>query len=317
MANIEEITSKNTKAEIFEALQEALKREKELSKIKSNPIKEEKQVHIKDVVEKTKINVEQNIFSVELNNKFKDLEEAIILEEERLKNLYGLEKEMQDITVAVNAGKDCIIKIEAEKQEKLREFESKIKDLENTFKQKSIDLQNEYDEKSKCLKVERERDIEEYTYKLKRDREKENNCWEDEKIKREAELAKKEKETEELYNDASSKVDYLKELEEKVSQIPELLKIEYEKGKNETIEKLNLEYEHQKALALKDYESSLNRQNDKIETLTSEIAKMSKQNNVLQEKLDNAYMEIKELATKTVESASGVKIIGNSGVDGK
>lgn len=317
MANIEEITSKNTKAEIFEALQEALKREKELSKIKSNPIKEEKQVHIKDVVEKTKINVEQNIFSDELNNKFKDLEEAILLEEERLKNLYGLEKEMQDITVAVNAGKDCIIKIEAEKQEKLRELESKIKDLENTFKQKSIDLQKEYDEKSNCLKVERERDIEEYTYKLKRDREKENNCWEDEKIKREAELAKKEKETEELYNDASSKVEYLKELEEKVSQIPELLKIEYEKGKNETIEKLNLEYEHQKALALKDYESSLNRQNDKIETLTSEIVKMSKQNNVLQEKLDNAYMEIKELATKTVESASGVKIIGNSGVDGK
>lgn len=317
MANIEEITSKNTKAEIFEALQEALKREKELSKIKSNPIKEEKQVHIKDVVEKTKVNVEQNIFSDELNNKFKDLEEAILLEEERLKNLYGLEKEMQDITVAVNAGKDCIIKIEAEKQEKLRELESEIKDLENTFKQKSIDLQKEYDEKSNCLKVERERDIEEYTYKLKRDREKENNCWEDEKIKREAELTKKEKETEELYNDASSKVEYLKELEEKVSQIPELLKIEYEKGKNETIEKLNLEYEHQKALALKDYESSLNRQNDKIETLTSEIANMSKQNNVLQEKLDNAYMEIKELATKTVESASGVKIIGNSGVDGK
>ncbi len=317
MANVEEITSKNTKAEIFEALQEALKREKELSKIKSNPVKEEEQVHIKEVVEKTKSNVEQNIFSVELNKKFRELEEAISFEEERLKNLYGIEKEMQDITIAVNAGKDCIIKIEAEKQEKLSELETKIKELEDTFKQKNIDLQKEYDEKSKNLKVERERDIEEYTYKLKREREKENNCWEDEKAKREAELAKKELETEELYNDASNKVEYLKELEEKVSQIPELLKIEYEKGKTEATEKLNLEYEHQKALALKDYESSLNRQNDKIEALTSELAKTSKQNNTLQEKLDNAYMEIKELATKTVESASGVKIIGNSTVDGK
>lgn len=317
MANIEEITSKNTKAEIFEALQEALKREKELSKIKSNPIKEEKQIHIKEVVEKSKTNVEQDIFSAELNKKFKDLEEAITFEEERLKNLYGIEKEMQDITLAVNAGKDCIIKIENEKQEKLSELETRIKELEDTYKQKTIDLQKEYDEKNKSLKLERERDIEEYTYKLKREREKENNCWEDEKAKREAELAKKEKETEELYNDANNRIEYLKELEEKVSQIPELLKVEYEKGKIEATEKLNLKYEHQNALNLKDYESSLIRKDDKIEVLTNELSKLNEQNSMLQEKLDNAYTEIKELATKTVESASGVKIIGNSAVEGK
>lgn len=315
MANVEEITSKNTKAEIFEALQEALKREKELAKIKSNPIKEEKQVHIQEVVEKTKVNVEKNIFSVELNNKFKELEEAISFEEERLKNLYSIEKEMQDITVAVNAGKDCIIKIENEKQEKLLELENKIKELENTFKQKSTDLQKEYDEKSKNLKVERERENEEYTYKLKRERERENNLWEDEKYKREIELSKKEHDVEELYSDASSKVEYLKELEEKVAKIPELLKEEYEKGKAEATEKLNVEYNHEKILAQKDYESALNRQNDKIESLTTEISKVIKQNNMLQEKLDNAYMEIKELATKTVESASGVRIIGNNNAD--
>lgn len=317
MTNIEEITSKNTKAEILEALQEALKREKELMKMKSDPVKEEKQIHIKEVVEKTKVNVEQNIFSTELNNKFKDLEEAISLEEERLKNLYGLEKEMQDITIAVNAGKDAISKIEAEKQEKLNDLETKIKELEEDFKHKNIELQKEYDEKSKALRVERERDIEEYTYKLKREREKENNNWEDEKAKRELELAKKEQETEELYNDASSKAEYLKELEEKVASIPELLKNEYEKGKMEATEKLNLEYEHQKALASKDYDNSVNRLNDKIEALTNELSKTTKHNAALQEKLDNAYIEIKELATKTVESASGVKIIGNSTGDGK
>ena len=37
----EEISLKNTKAEILEALNEALEREKSLSKIKSDPIKEE------------------------------------------------------------------------------------------------------------------------------------------------------------------------------------------------------------------------------------------------------------------------------------
>ena len=37
----EEITLKNTKAEILEALNEALEREKELEKVKYNPQKEE------------------------------------------------------------------------------------------------------------------------------------------------------------------------------------------------------------------------------------------------------------------------------------
>ena len=38
-----------------------------------------------------------------------------------------------------------------------------------------------------------------------------------------------------------------------------------------------------------------------------------KLNTALQNKLDKAYTELRELATKTVESASGVKIIGSAG----
>lgn len=43
----EEITLKNTKAEILEALNEALEREKNVAKTKSNPEKEEKEKNIK------------------------------------------------------------------------------------------------------------------------------------------------------------------------------------------------------------------------------------------------------------------------------
>ena len=47
---------------------------------------------------------------------------------------------------------------------------------------------------------------------------------------------------------------------------------------------------------------------------------MEKSNNLnitLQEKLDKAYEEVKELATKTVESTGGVKILGNTQNDNK
>lgn len=43
--------------------------------------------------------------------------------------------------------------------------------------------------------MERDREVEEYNYKIKREREISNNKWEDEKIQRENELSKKEIET--------------------------------------------------------------------------------------------------------------------------
>ena len=65
-------------------------------------------------------------------------------------------------------------------------------------------------------------------------------------------------------------------------------------------------------LLKKDYINQIDRQNDKIEALKEEIANVNNLNNKLQEKMDKAYAQIKELATKTVESAGGVKIIGNN-----
>lgn len=67
----------------------------------------------------------------------------------------------------------------------------------------------------------------------------------------------------------------------------------------------------------KDYENTINRQNDKIETLKEEVAKANTEKQAMQEKLDQAYNQIKEMATKTVEATGGVKILGNNGNDTK
>ena len=106
----EEITLKNTKAEILEALNEALEREKNMAKMKYEPEKEEQKKKSENAIEVTRENVEQKIFSEELNNKFKDLELAIKAEEDKLKELYGIEKELSNLVVIVNAGKDYMLK---------------------------------------------------------------------------------------------------------------------------------------------------------------------------------------------------------------
>ena len=46
--------------------------------------------------------------------------------------------------------------------------------------------------------------------------------------------------------------------------------------------------------------------------MQEETNKVNSEKIALQEKLDKAYEEIKDMATKTVESTGGVKILGNN-----
>ena len=125
----EEITLKNTKAEILEALNAALEREKNLSKMKYEPKKEEEKKKVEKAIEISKENVEQKIFSEELNDKFNKLELAIKAEEEKLKNLYDVEKELNNLTIVVNAGKDYMAELENNKKIKTEELNNNIKEF--------------------------------------------------------------------------------------------------------------------------------------------------------------------------------------------
>jgi len=308
----EEISLKNTKAEILDALNEALQREKNMANMKYEPEKEEKKSREEKAVKSAKESVEQKIFSEELNNKFKDLEMAIVAEEEKLKELYGVEKELNNLVVVVNAGKDYMTELENKKKIKTDELNDQIKSLEEEYKNKKEELEKDYDIKARNLKLERDREVEEYNYKTKRDRELANNKWEDEKSKREAILASKEEETSKLLEDAKASAKNVVDLENKVNEIPALLEKEYARGRKEATAELEKEHKYEMELLKKDYQSTIDRQNDRIETYKLEIEKSNEEKKSLQEKLDQSYLQIKEMATKTVEATGGVKIIGNN-----
>ena len=308
----EEITLKNTKQEILDALNEALLREKNNAKVKSNPLQEEKERKANEAVKETKKNVENNIFSTELINKFNDLELAIATEEEKLKNLYGIEQELSNLTLVINSGKDLISELEDKKKKESLKIEVELKELQEEYNQKSNELTKEYDLKSKSLKVERERELEEYEYKIKREREIDKNKWDDEKKTREATLKSMEEEAKKILDEAHEKEDYIKDLEVKVADIPNLLSKECEKVRKEVTLELEKENKYQLELLKKDYQNTIDRQTDKIESLNLEIEKYSNLNANLQEKMDKAYAELKELATKTVEANGGVKILSSN-----
>lgn len=313
----EEISLKNTKAEILEALNEALKREKDMSKIKSEPEKDEKKKKEEMDLKESKANVEANIFSMELNEKYKKLESSILVLENRLKELYSIEKELNNLTLIINAHKDLVLSLEEKERVKREEISNNLNKLEIEYKEKEEDIKKNYDKLSRNLKIERDREIEEYNYKLKRDREIENNKWEDDKKRRLADITLKEEETNKLLSQAQENEKRYKELEEKVSKIPELLNSEYKRAQQETTTELQRDFKYEKELLVAEYKNTIDRQNDKLESLNLEIEKLNNMNINLQEKMDKAYAELKDIATRTVEANGGVKIIGNNTQDNK
>jgi len=68
-----EITLKNKKSEILEALNAALKREKERAEAHYEPEKEEARQKAEFAVKETRNNVGREVFSEELNQKFNNL----------------------------------------------------------------------------------------------------------------------------------------------------------------------------------------------------------------------------------------------------
>ncbi|MDR0515342.1 MAG: hypothetical protein LBG81_09350 [Coriobacteriaceae bacterium] len=310
-----EVTLKNTKAEILDALNAALAREVAAKQNKPNPVVEEKKKTEAKVVEATKAAVQEEVFSERLIKKFNDLELAIRIEESRLTELYGVEKELQSLTLAVNAGKDEIERIEADKKLQLADSQAAIMALKADYAQKSEDLKAEYEGAAKALKIQRDREAEEYSYQLKRDRTLENNRWADEKAKREADLAEKEKKAEQILQEAEEKAAYLSELEQKVAGIPELIDKEREAAVRFATGELNRDFEYKSALLEKDYTNKVAQLEFQVEALTQEVKKASAFSDSLQAKLDKAYSELRELAEKTVETNGSVRFIGNSVVE--
>jgi len=306
-----EITLKNTKVEILEALKSALKRAEMVEKTKLEPEKVMKEQAEKKAIETTQKAVEENIFSKELIDKFHNLQIAITAEENKLQELYGIGCELQKLALVIESGNERIAKIEAEELIKTKEKQDNLQALDAQFNQKKLELQFEYDEVSKKLKIDRERENEEYQYNLARKREKENNAWSDEKKARESALLKQEQDAKIMLEEAESKIEYIKSLEDKVENIGALVEKEKQAAIKAVTANLNMEFEHKSALAEKDCKNSISRLEDKVSYLEKELSVSNELVITLQNKLDKSYTELRELATKTVEFTGGVKILGN------
>lgn len=316
------ITEKNTKAEILAAYNEALERLDAQDSMKDDPIAEkanEEKVRVFNSADEV---VDMGILNPEITKKYTDLKTAIDLTQKELNELYGIQTKANSFVALVNAYKDKTVQLENEYKE-LKE--SKIKELEDVKsailteidtlkveKKETLDsIKFESQELKATLAKERARDEEEYTYNLNRTRKQENDAWKDEKSTREKELADKEKEVQ-------SKLEYIVELENKVKDMAEeieIIKASVETARTEGYDKGKADANKSNAFEVRaittknEYEQKALQ--DRVTHLEESLAAEREAKEIIQDKLDSAYAQMKELASETVKSSGGVKILNS------
>lgn len=62
----------------------------------------------------------------------------------------------------------------------------------------------------------------------------------------------------------------------------------------------------------KNFQNQIDSQFNKISSLIEKLTQIYEINLFLQDKLDKAYLQIKDMVTKIVEATGGVKIIGSN-----
>lgn len=315
-----EITMKSTKAEIMEAYKAAVEKLDTRDRMIDDPAKEAAAKLKTEVIKSADATAKEDIFNPEIIKKYNDLTEAIEIKQLELDELYGIETKANAMAAMINAYKEKNEELKEAQAAKEAEIEAELGEKKDTLKAEIEALKQQKQEiicsinaeakaRENEIKLTRSREEDEYTYNLKRSRKAENDKWEDEKAAREKILELRETAALEKETELNAKADHVKELEAKVEEIPTLIAAATEEG----IKKGKADVDKSNAFEVralkKDAEYQKQLLEDKNERLAEDLANARAEKVELQQKLDDAYAQMRELAAKTVESTGGVKIL--------
>jgi len=338
---MEKFTERDTKKVILAGYEKAVEELKALKAGKFDPAADAKQKAVAKTVANadetaTGTNVEETILnlkkqlgtvldgiSTDIANQVKsysDVQEAIKIKEAELKELFAIEKEANAVVALINA-KEAIAKdYDAEHAERVANAKAELEAVKAEIADAKAEFTAQLIEQKAAEQQRREREQEQYDYdfaKKKRDREdalaseiKTKKAEFQTKIdeinkdmaERKEELTKYAQTINEREKAVKAQEESIASLEEKHAEaIAEAVK----KAKSEASTSyysqkaiMDKEMEHQKAL----YESKIESLQTSNETLVNEVAQ-------LKEKLEKAYQQVQDIASKTIDNSGDKKVI--------
>lgn len=335
-----EVTMKNTKEQIFAALQEAQKQLQALKAQKFDPQAAVTQKKTADLLENvanlTPGGIEETVTSmkkslngvldfltnntIEQLKQYNDVKEAIKVQEAKLKELLDIEAEALSLVAIVNAKQELANKFDADFAVKKAEAEKVLADIQQQAKEAREALAKQVAEEKARIEKERQREQEEYEYNFNRRKQQANDALADElNAKRKtfameveqtrAVLQEKEEELDKREEAISKREEKMEELEAKVAEIPSLIESAKRDTTAEVTARLTQEFEREKAFLKKEHEFQISNLENKIKLLEEALDKANAANADMAKKLDAAYTEIKDMAVKSVQASGDSKVV--------
>lgn len=303
------VTLKSTKQEILDALHATEKQLAEQKKIMSCPSETAQKAEDKAVIKAAAKDVESGIFSDEMNDKFQNLSAAIAAMEKQLKERYDVDAALAEMVLVVNAKKQIQLDLDADiERRKAEEAEDQERTRRN-FADEIAKMRADAAKAKADLAQAREREQEQFDYDTARKRKLDEDAYADKQAALEKKLAEAEARLAELRADTEA----LTKMQETIDAMPATLDAKYQEGYESGKKDAGKEYGYKSAMADKDHSYEIRERDSKIARLEADCQEKASKIAALEGKLDAAYTQLRDLATKTVESSGGVKVISTAG----
>jgi hypothetical protein len=301
-----EFKTKDTRATIMEYAKELEDQIIAGQEGKFDPIAVKEVERKKEVVVKAEKLIGRDIVSETIKNEYTALEERIADMKAEITELTTIEVSVNTLAVLVEANNVEIAAAKAEKDEIIATKKQELADLEADYIARKNKLIADENAKIAELKQTREREKAEHDYDKERNEKLENDTWADTKATREKVLADKEdavtereltcKEIEEVNFDLRSAVDAIPAT---IAQA----KTDAETAANAQATKI---FAIKEAAMKKEVEFNLKMKEAELTNANALNAKLETEVATLNAKLESAYVQMNELATKTVQAAQPV-----------
>ena len=325
----------NTKQEMLEAYNVALKQMEAQREAEMKPEKKIEEKKAKEVIQvaeslstegvareisNLKIEASKTLAQIsdrleEEVNKFRAIQSAISLKEKELQELYEIEKSAVTLAALIESQNQKRQAFEIEMAEKKEALSQEIESLRAQREQEKREYEEEIKERDMTEKKRREREKDDYEYSFKREQKLTKDKFEDEKgkLEKEVHIKKEQMESElrEREKVIAEREDELNELKKRVSGFPKEMETAIAKAVKETTEKLNLEAKNREELQKKEFIGERNVFTTRIESLEKIVKEQNEQLAKLSQQLEKAYQQVQEIAVKTIEGSSTVKSFAN------
>lgn len=327
--NAPEISSKNTKNEILEAYQELLHKVSETKQMSHQEIKKisnEQEIINKasglatgDMIKhltQVKLSVCQSLDALEENlseeyRRLNEVQSAINLEEERLKELHQISVNVNSLDALIQAQKEYRLRFEQERDNARKQIELEKKETHLLWEKEQADFQQQQKEMEARVKKDHQREEEDYRYTINLERKKDQDIYNEKKTTLEKELLEKKAK---LYAEFAARETILKEQEEelktlklKVEQFPKELEKAIKDAEKTVKEQLDTEYRYQTELSKCETDSDRKLNHQTINSLREKIKEQEELIRQLNTKANDATVQVQSIALKALEGASGFR----------